>query len=111
MQPFSRSHPECLTGEIYIGNGSLVVFKKKEWKTKRMGRKAYDLTGQPISGVQIFPMFVQRIELEEAGVIAKTRSTSIIEKPTTTTAGASPTRVEYTEIHHLLNDDFDGHIA
>jgi hypothetical protein len=50
-------HPERLDGEVYLGNFTDDVFGQfVPWKTKRLGTKAYDITGKRI-GSDIYPGF------------------------------------------------------
>lgn len=71
-------HPEEMDGEVFVGNYQdeshhkiqgqgifLELFDKINWKTKRQGKIAYDINGKVIENV--FPVFVQRSEMREAG--------------------------------------------
>lgn len=87
-------HPELLEGEVLLGNYSELEFSELSHRTKRMGKVAYTKNGKEIvnpwvnpeilliEAVQhrfvkfphhshFFPVFVQRSELEKAGVDLK----------------------------------------
>lgn len=65
-------HPEQQEDEVFfinIDSGGFREwwqFRKVEWKTKRLGRVAYDTTGKRISDMK--PVFVLRSELKKAGI-------------------------------------------
>jgi len=69
-------HPELREGEIYLTNcyeeeeleeNCVEDFSAIGWKTKRRGRKAYDINRERIYN-GAFPVFVRATELEEAGI-------------------------------------------
>lgn len=63
------THPEATATEVLIGNMWRSDFPKVGWKTKRLGKTAYLTNGKPIPKSQAFaPVFVQRAEIEAAGV-------------------------------------------
>jgi len=75
MAPKKRyRHPELQEGEVFGGNTTEEAFWSRPWKTKRLGRVAYnihtgqvlDQTGMP-DHAKVFPWFVKRSELEAAG--------------------------------------------
>jgi hypothetical protein len=66
-------HPEQQNGEVLIGQMFRADFKMVGWKTKRRGVTAYFMDGKQkgkaIPKSQGFcPVFVQRAEIEAAGV-------------------------------------------
>lgn len=67
---YRRKHPELQEGEVFLRNTDSVGFRKIGWKTKRQGRTPYDVYGNVINSPSpnFFPVFVQRSELEEAGI-------------------------------------------
>ena len=69
--PMTTQHPECQPGEIYLGNFAPSEARNIGWKTKRAGFLSYYVDGTPFlhqSAYHIQPYFVQRAELERAGV-------------------------------------------
>lgn len=58
-----KKHPELKKGEVFLSNGK---YSELKWKTKRQGVVAFDAYGNSIRGIQ--PVFVQKAELEAAGV-------------------------------------------
>ena len=71
-QPFEWRHPELEAGEVLLGHFEEHNFPNVPWRTKRRGKVAYDpSTGKPAEDrydIGSFPVFVQRAELEAAGV-------------------------------------------
>ncbi|OGI27590.1 MAG: hypothetical protein A2359_04665 [Candidatus Moranbacteria bacterium RIFOXYB1_FULL_43_19] len=68
---FHKNHPELRAEEIFIGNFTAREVGEIRWKTKRMGEKALNRDGVPISNLGWqggYPVFVQKSELMEAGV-------------------------------------------
>lgn len=65
----NKNHPELREGEVFLTNA--LSLSGIGWKTKRSGYVAYDIYGKPIHGM--FPVFVQRKELEKAGINPDTR--------------------------------------
>ncbi|MDO8560786.1 MAG: hypothetical protein Q7R91_01055 [bacterium] len=73
-----KNHPELQDGEVFLTNASdddwdrisddpHSSWESIGWKTKRMGNVAYDIIeGKPVPGM--FPVFVQKRELMEAGI-------------------------------------------
>lgn len=62
-------HPEAKEGEVWIGNAFRSDFQFVGWHTRRCGDVAYFANGTPIPKASSFcPVFVQRAELEAAGV-------------------------------------------
>lgn len=58
-----------MKGEVSIGNMLRTDFISVGWNTKRPGKTAYFASGRPIPKSQGFcPVFVQRSEVEVAGV-------------------------------------------
>ena len=67
-------HPEQLTSEVFVSNVLLqdCDWEQIKWKTKRLGKQAYDRDGNPIIHyrpvlakvfeVERFQMFVNQIE-------------------------------------------------
>lgn len=80
-------HPEQEPGEVYLGNSDESGlmrprwhsgesydpsgFKASSWKTKRLGRTAYDVDGHVINDSAYHPWFVQRSEVEQAIAASK----------------------------------------
>ena len=62
-------HPELRGGEVFLTNMTSENFHRIEWKTKRAGAQAYDIKNRPFKG--LFPVFVQKSELDAAGVRLK----------------------------------------
>lgn len=64
-----KNHPELLEGEVWITNAQEADWNSIGWKTKRAGTTAYDKSGCAITTWgRFFPVFVQRSELEQAGI-------------------------------------------
>ena len=62
-------HPELQEGEVFIGNVKTAIVNDSCWTVKRLGNVAYDINGIPITTERdFFPMFVNRQEMERAGV-------------------------------------------
>ena len=57
-------HPELKDGEVLIGNFDDDNYRMCDWKTRRVGQKAYDAAGELVAGDKLFPVFVQRTEVE-----------------------------------------------
>ena len=66
MRSPSPTHPETRDGEVFFCNSDDQTFQGIGYKTKRAGNTAYDIHGKIVP--EIFPVFVQRQELETAGV-------------------------------------------
>jgi hypothetical protein len=62
---FNRNHPELRPGEVFLTNDNAPGFETISWKTKRLGRQAYNMKGELTWGL---PVFVQATELEAAGI-------------------------------------------
>jgi hypothetical protein len=66
---FNKNHPECRAGEVFLTNTDDKDWDDIGWKSKRRGQVAYDRSGLPVlTSGSFFPVFVQRDELEEAGI-------------------------------------------
>lgn len=69
---FNETHPELYDGEIFLGNFKTKDFFQCGWKTKRMGKIAYCKDGKPLGAASgasgYYPVFVQKKELDNAGV-------------------------------------------
>lgn len=62
-------HPEATAGEVFMGNLYAADFPAVGWSTKRMGKIPRDtLLGKPLKGGNMRPVFIQRAEVEAAGV-------------------------------------------
>jgi hypothetical protein len=61
-------HPEAHDCEIWLGNLYAVDFNLVGWKTKRLGKEAFNSDGTPLRGGNMRPVLVQRAEIEAAGV-------------------------------------------
>ena len=73
---FNKTQPELREGEILLTNDTEEEFRKIPRRTKRIGKIAYDIDGKQIErGVSIlpaiYPVFVQRKELEDDGILPK----------------------------------------
>ena len=76
VPPQWKNHPEARPDEVFITNASDDVWDFTDdprsswevigWKSKRRGTTAYDMSGRVIP--EMFPVFVRRDELENAGV-------------------------------------------
>lgn len=71
--PKPSIHPELREGEIFLTNVGF-DFDTEEWRnigwrTKRMGICAYDVDGKVLEHTR--PVFVQRKEMEKAGINLK----------------------------------------
>ncbi len=53
-----RRHPELAEREMLLSNMDRKAFGSCAYGTKRMGQIAYDVTGKPISGSGLYPVFV-----------------------------------------------------
>lgn len=72
----NKAHPELNDGEVWLTNAAdddrdftldhRSSWESIEWKTKRRGGIAYTTDDKPIKGM--FPVFVQKKELIEAGI-------------------------------------------
>lgn len=70
---YDRRHPEQQAGEVYLCNATREDANRLRWKTKRAGDEPFDVNGNSIIGeTDLFPIFVQKEELEDAGVIGRT---------------------------------------
>jgi hypothetical protein len=56
-------HPELSRGEVFFSNADAEGFGTMKFQTKRMGSRAYDGKGNPLSPVNWFPVFLQAEEL------------------------------------------------
>lgn len=65
-----NNHPELREGEVFLTNTSSEQFGQIGYKTKRLGDVAYDIYGKYVDNLQ--PVFVQRSELEECGIVIET---------------------------------------
>lgn len=61
-------HPEATPTEVHIGNVYGCDFPKVGWITKRLGKVPMGSNGNPLKGGNMKPVFVERIEIENAGV-------------------------------------------
>ena len=63
-------HPELQEGEVFLGNFREGGFSGIAWRTKRMGLLVYGEDGKSLGYVgqraQLRPVFVQKLELDEA---------------------------------------------
>jgi hypothetical protein len=60
---YNETHPELEEGERFLTNCVQDTYDSIGWKTKRWGRHAYTIEGEPLTGY--IPVFVQRSEYEE----------------------------------------------
>ena len=68
MRIRQMDHPERTPDEIWIKNANEETYKKIRWSTKRRGKIARDSGGRPVGDTTLFPVFVQRHELEIGGM-------------------------------------------
>ena len=61
-------HPELEDGEVFLSNHHHSTYHKVGWKSKRAGTTPYDAKDKPMIGDGVFPVFVQRAELEKRGI-------------------------------------------
>ena len=61
---FGLPHPEAGKGEVWFTNSTREGFTRMSWRSKRLGRVAYDNRDKPAP--EVFPIFVQRQELIDA---------------------------------------------
>ncbi len=62
----SKIHPEQDEGEVFLGNCTEDNYEENTgWETKRMGQVAYDVNGEPIRSINLFPVFVQQDEIRK----------------------------------------------
>jgi hypothetical protein len=54
------NHPECGKNEYFIGNATLVEFSGMTYKTKRVGKIAYDRNSEVIKGSDMVPVFLDK---------------------------------------------------
>lgn len=65
----NKHHPEAQQGEVLLTNADLDTYKNHIGRTtKRRGVVAYDMHNRPIHGSALFPVFVQRSDLEADGI-------------------------------------------
>lgn len=61
-------HPELQEGETLLGNYDVDTFNLMDWKTRRLGSVAYFGNTSATRGKRrMFPVFVQKAEMEEVG--------------------------------------------
>ena len=61
-ESYNRNHPELRDGEVFLTNIEPEELHSIEWKTKRMGRVAYDRRGWVIYDRHLVPVFVQKFD-------------------------------------------------
>jgi hypothetical protein len=61
-------HPELKRGEVFLTNSSNGL-KTSSWKTKRVGKVAYNIFGEVVKGYS--PVFVKKQELKKAKIEIK----------------------------------------
>lgn len=64
-EPERWRHPESEPDEVWIGNMFASDLHHVGWKSKRLGKAAYDVRGKTIPNFR--PVFVGRTELDVAG--------------------------------------------
>lgn len=69
-------HPELKDGEVFFTNSSLSDFQEMAFKTKRMGKVAFDGKGNQLNHEDWYPVF---IKIEELELSEKTLSQTRIE--------------------------------
>lgn len=67
---FNEKHPELQDGEVWLANVRQSTFDGRlGWKTKRIGKQAYNDKGDPIPPTYgLFPVFAQESEMDTLGV-------------------------------------------
>ena len=60
---YNETHPELKEGEMFLTNSPPDGYINIGWETKRMGRQAYTIYGEELSGFT--PVFIQKKEYEE----------------------------------------------
>lgn len=71
IECMTNNHPECMEGEIFLGNFTKKHSRHIMWKTKRRGEKAICRDGSPVPFAKfhdMYPYFVSIQELKENGV-------------------------------------------
>lgn len=68
MRVRQTNHPERRPDEVWVKNANEETYKKIRWSTKRRGNVARDRGGRPVGDATLFPVFVQRRELEMGGM-------------------------------------------
>lgn len=63
--PKDWKHPELRRGEVFLSNSKNGP-KTSLWKTKRIGKTAYDIYGKILRGYS--PIFVKRQELKKSRI-------------------------------------------
>tara|TARA_R110000850_G_scaffold108_5_gene873 strand:+ start:271 stop:480 length:210 start_codon:yes stop_codon:yes gene_type:complete len=58
---FNSEHPELKSGEMFVTNTANNLMTNIGWHTKRLGRVAYDVYGDPIQG--LYPVFKSKDEV------------------------------------------------
>ncbi len=61
------THPELQKGEVFFTNADLSQFNALEFKSKRMGKVAYDGNGNMQNHENWFPVFINNTEVETSG--------------------------------------------
>lgn len=67
-RPTEWVHPEHQPGEVLLLNVSQRMFDQVPFVGKRMGTRAYDGEGNPLSFSDWYPVFVQASELDREGI-------------------------------------------
>ena len=57
-------HPELTKGEVLFTNAEFSQFEKMNFKTKRLGKIAYDGNGNQLNHEDWFPVFLNNAEVE-----------------------------------------------
>lgn len=55
---FNDTHPELEKGEIFLCNTANPTASQYDWKTKRVGKVAYNIHGEKAKG--LYPVFRQK---------------------------------------------------
>lgn len=64
IQSIDFIHPELKDGEVFFTNSSLSDFQEMAFKTKRMGKAAFDGKGNQLNHEDWYPVFIKIEELE-----------------------------------------------
>lgn len=62
------THPELHESEVFFTNADLSQFNALEFKSKRMGKVAYDGNGNMQNHENWFPVFLNKKEVENSGL-------------------------------------------
>ena len=67
LQKIDFKHPELLDNEVFFTNSSLSDFQEMAFKTKRMGKVAFDGKGNQLNHEDWYPVFINNLEMKYSG--------------------------------------------